>query len=89
MIEIIVLIFLTRQIGQMAIRRGLKPGNWKFKTVVFWILFEIMGMFFGISMFGLSKDNILSVMAFSIVCAFGGYLVVRKQLERIPEQESL
>ena len=89
MIEIIVLIFLTRQIGQMAISRGLKPGGWKFKTVVFWILFEIMGMFFGISMFGLSKDNILSVMAFSIVCAFGGYLVVRKQLERIPEQESL
>lgn len=87
MIEIIILIFLTRQIGQMAIRRGLKPGGWKFKTVAFWILFEIFGVFIGISMFGLTKDNILGVMAFSIACAFGGYLFVRKQLERLPEQD--
>jgi hypothetical protein len=89
MIEIILLIFLTRQIGQMAIRRGLKPGGWKFKTVAFWILFEMMGVFTGVIMFGITKENILGVMAFSIACAFGGYLIVRKQLERIPEQESL
>ncbi len=89
MIEILLLILLTRQVGQMAKRRGLKPGIWKFKTVVFWILFEIMGMFSGIALFGDVTNNLIGLMLYMVVCAFGGYLLVRKQLDRIPEQDFL
>lgn len=88
MIEIIALIFLTRQIGQMAERRGLKPGKWKWKTVGYWILFEFIGVYLGISFFGINKDSLVGLMLFAASCAFGGYLLVRKQLERIPESDT-
>lgn len=85
MLEIIALIFLTRQIGQMAIQRGLKPAQWKWKTVGYWILFEFLGMYLGIYLFGFSKESIAGVMLLALASAFGGYLLVRRQLERIPE----
>jgi hypothetical protein len=87
MLEIIVLIFLTRQIGQMADRRGLRPVLWKWKTVGYWILFEFLGIYLGLSLFGLNKDTIVGVMLLALTSAFGGYLLVRRQLERIPEVE--
>ncbi len=34
MIEIIVLIFLSRNIGYLALDKGLKPGLWKFYVVL-------------------------------------------------------
>jgi hypothetical protein len=87
MLEIIVLFFLTRQIGQMADRRGLKPVMWKWKTVGYWILFEFLGLYFGLLLFGISKESIIGVMLLAITSAFGGYLLVRRKLERIPETE--
>lgn len=87
MIEIIALIFLTRQIGQMAISRGLKPSVWKWKTVGYWILFEFLGLYTGVLLFGMNKDSLLGIMLLAVASAFGGYLLVRKQLERIPEQD--
>ena len=43
MIEIIVLIFLTREIGNLATRKGLKSGLWKFYMVAGWIFMELVG----------------------------------------------
>jgi hypothetical protein len=34
MLEIIALVFLTRKIGDLAERKGLKKGWWKFYTVI-------------------------------------------------------
>ena len=90
MIEIFVLIFLCRKIGVMAEARGLKPGIWKFYTVLAWFVFEFAGLILGISLFGyqnLSTDlkninDLMGLMLFALFCAFGGYLFVRRKLEQ-------
>ena len=90
MIEIFVLIFLCRKIGVMAEEKGLKPSIWKFYTVLAWIGFEFAGLILGTALFGyqnLSTDlkninDLMGLMLFALVCAFGGYLFVRSRLEQ-------
>ena len=85
MIDIIALIYLCRKIGKLAQRKGLKPGQWKFITVITWIVFEIAGVIICFMLFGFNKDNILGFMAFAVVCAFGGYLIVKANLDKRPD----
>jgi hypothetical protein len=59
MLEIIILIFLTKEIGRLAFSKGLKPGTWKIYTVVAWIISEIIGIIGGIMIFG--ENNLFSV----------------------------
>ena len=51
MLEIIILIFLTREIGRLAHSKGLKSGTWKIYTVVGWIVLEIIGVIGGVIIF--------------------------------------
>ena len=44
MLEIIVLIFLCRHIGEIAIRKGESANKWKLYTVLAWIGGEITGL---------------------------------------------
>ena len=83
MLEIIILIFLTRHIGELAVRKGLPPTRWKWITVGYWFLFEFMGAIIGILAFG--NENFLGLMLFSVACAFGGYLLVKYRLEKLPD----
>ncbi len=86
MLEIIALIFLCRRIGNKAIQKGLKPGQWKFLTVVTWIVFEMVGVFIAIILFGFDRSNLIGLMAFSVACAFGGYLIIQAILDKKPDQ---
>ena len=83
MLEIILLIILTRKIGEQAVRKGEHKGWWKFYTVLAWIGFEIIGVMISLTI----TRNVILNMLFGIVCAFGGYLLVRARLERIPDKE--
>jgi hypothetical protein len=83
MLEIIALIFLTRQIGALALRKGLKPGQWKVYLVLAWFGAEILGFFIGIQLFG--GYNIWGLMLFAFACAFGGYLLVHATLNKKPD----
>ncbi len=83
MIEIIALIFLARQIGALAYRKGLKPGWWKFYLVIAWIAAEFVGLILGTAMF--DTNDIFTLMPFALVCAFGGYLIVRAILLKKPD----
>jgi hypothetical protein len=83
MLEIILLIFLTKNIGVLAERKGLSPVKWKWITVGAWVVFELIGLFLGIIMFG--QDNLVGLMLFGIVCAFGGYLAVKYNLDKRPD----
>ncbi len=47
MLEIIALIFLTKEIGKIAAGKGLKPGVWKLYTVLAWIAGEFVGAVIG------------------------------------------
>lgn len=83
LIEILVLIFLCKKIGHMAMERGLKPGLWKFYTVLAWIGFEFLGLILGNAIIELySFNDIIRLMVFALFCAFGGYLFVRHRLEQ-------
>lgn len=87
MLEIILLIFLCKKIGVLAIEKGLNPRKWKFYTVVSWLVFEMVGCITGMALFGFNQNNLVELLSFSIVCAFGGFLLVRFRLENMPNQE--
>jgi hypothetical protein len=59
MLEIIALIFLTKQIGRIATDKGLKPGTWKLYTVLAWIAGEFVGAIIGVLFFGVNNLLVL------------------------------
>lgn len=84
MIEIILLYFLTKSMGELAVKKGLPRGRWKVITVLVWLLFEITGLIIGMTFFG--TGNLYGLLAFAIVCAFGGFLTVKYILEKKPDE---
>ncbi len=83
MLEIIALIFLTREIGKLATKKGLKPITWKIYTVIAWIFSEIIGLVIGIMLFGM--DNIVSVVLVGITFAITSYFIIKAQLNKLPD----
>lgn len=80
MLEIIALIFLTKEIGKIAAGKGLKPGVWKLYTVLAWIAGEFVGAVIGILIFG--TNNFFSVALVAIAGAVTGYLVLKANLSK-------
>ncbi len=83
MLEIIALIFLCKKNGNLAARKGLKPGTWKLYTVLAWIVTEMTGVILGIILFGV--DNLFGIMSLGLVSAFGGYLFIKAVLDKRPD----
>lgn len=83
MLEIIILIFLTREIGRLAYSKGLKPGTWKIYTVVGWITLEIIGVIAGVIIFG--KDNLFSIGMLGLAFGITSYFIIKAQLNKLPD----
>lgn len=83
MIEIIVLIFITREIGRLAEKKGLKSGLWKLYNVLGWLAAEIAGAFIGILIFG--TQNHMSVFLVAILFAVTSYFLIKGYLSRLPD----
>ncbi|MEP7142482.1 MAG: hypothetical protein ABI707_06415 [Ferruginibacter sp.] len=83
MLEIIALIILCKKNGNLAMQKGLKPGNWKWYTVLAWIITEMIGVMLGIVLFG--QENIIGIMSLGLVSAFGGYLFIKFMLDKKPD----
>jgi hypothetical protein len=83
MLEIIALIFLTRQMGNIAFQKGLKPGPWKVYTVLAWLAGEFVGVIIGIMIFGV--DNLISIELVGITGAITGYLILKSFLSKKPD----
>ena len=86
MLEIIALIFLTKDIGKIAARKGLKPINWKIYTIIAWILSEFIGLVVGLMMFG--ADNLISVILVGITFAITSFYLIKAQLNKLPDETS-
>ena len=84
MLEIIALIFLTREIGRIAHDKGLRPVTWKIYTVVGWIVSEIIGLIAGVMIFG--KDNLFSIVLVGLTFAITSYFIIKAQLNKLPDQ---
>ena len=84
MLEIIALIFLTREIGRLAEEKGLRPLTWKIYTIISWIITEIIGIIVGVMLFG--KDNLFSVVLVGLTFAITSYFIIKAQLNKLPDQ---
>ena len=84
MLEIIALIFLTKEIGRIAHDKGLRPVTWKIYTVLGWIVSEIIGVIVGVMIFG--KDNLFSIILVGLTFAITSYFIIKAQLNKLPDQ---
>ena len=82
MLEIIALILLTRHIGKVAERKGVKTSTWKLYTVLAWIAGEVAGIIAGIIFFG---NDMVSLMLMGIAGAVTGYLILKSALDKKPD----
>jgi hypothetical protein len=86
MIEIVILIFLTREIGRLARSKGLKPITWKFYNVLGWLVFECSGLLVGLMIFG--KNNLISVNLIGIAFAVTSYFLIKSRLNKLPDHNA-
>ncbi|MEO6218861.1 MAG: hypothetical protein ABIO81_00430 [Ginsengibacter sp.] len=85
MLDLIVLFFLTREIGRLAYKKGLKPFTWKIYNVLGWLGAELVGVIIGVSIFGL--DNLISVQLVAFAFAITSYFIIKAQLVKLPDQD--
>lgn len=83
--DIIVLFFLCRHIGKVAARKGEKSSKWILITIGAWLLSEVGGLALAATIFG--TDNIIGLSLIGFMCALGSYLLVKAQLEKLPDIE--
>jgi hypothetical protein len=83
MLEIIALIFLTREIGRLAEKKGLKSITWKIYTVIGWLISETIGIFVGVMIFGM--NNLVSVVLVGVTFAITSYFIIKGQLNKLPD----
>ncbi len=84
MLDLIILYFLTKEIGRIAYSKGLKPITWKIYTIAGWLIFEIVGLIIGFMIFG--YDNIVSSALLAIAFAVTSYFIIKAQLNKLPDQ---
>ena len=81
--DLLVLIFLTREIGRLAFRKGLKPLTWRIYNVLGWLLFEIIGIIAGVVIFGI--DNLISINLMGFAFAITSYFLIKARLNKLPD----
>jgi hypothetical protein len=84
MLDLIILYFLTKEIGKIATQKGLKPITWKIYTIVAWIASELVGLVAGVMIFG--ADNIISIILVGFTFAITSYFLIKAQLNRLPDK---
>lgn len=82
MLEIIALIFLAREIGNLAEQKGQHAGEWKLYLVLGWIFAEVIGFLLATQMLGM---ELFPAMMLGIACGITIYLVLKASLNRRPD----
>ena len=72
MLEIFVLIFLTRRVGEIVEAKGRRTGWYKFLTVLLWIGCEIAGAFIGAIVVAVTRSSELLIYLFALIGAAVG-----------------
>jgi L-asparagine transporter-like permease len=86
MIDLIVLFFLTKEIGKLSLQKGVNPLTWKIYTIVSWLISEILGFIVALMIF--EKDNIISIVLVGFLFAITSYFIIKAQLNKLPDQNS-
>lgn len=85
MLDLILLYFLTREIGRLAFKKGLKPLTWKIYNIAGWLGAELIGIVIGVLAFGL--NNLVSVQLIAFAFAITSYFILKAQLNKLPDQD--
>lgn len=85
MLDLIVLFFLTKEIGRLAERKGLKSFTWRVYNVIGWLGAELVGVIIGVLIFGL--NNIVSVQLVAFAFAITSYFIIKAQLNKLPDRD--
>jgi hypothetical protein len=72
MLEIIILIFLTRKVGEIVQAKGRRTGWYKLMTVVLWIGGEVMGAIVGGIVGALTDSGMVFAYLFALAGAAAG-----------------
>jgi hypothetical protein len=83
MLEIIALIFLTKKMGALAERKGLKPGTWKLYTVLCWFGTEILVAIAAFAILG--EESLFIAVLLGLACAIGSYFILKANLDKRPD----
>lgn len=84
MIEIILLVFLTKKIGKIAEEKGRRPGRFKTLLVALWFAGEILGFIIVILLSGTTFTAYL----FALICAAVG-AVLSFEIAKSPDTKAL
>ena len=85
MLEILALIFLTKNIGALAIKKGLKPGTWKLYAVLGWFAGEIIGVVLALRVF--EVDGLVPAILLGLCCALASFFIVKAILNGKPDAD--
>jgi hypothetical protein len=83
MLDIIILIFLARSIGRLAVQKGVNPGSWKLYIIIGWIAAEFAGILLAVVIF--PDDPFVPALLLGLGCAYTSYLVLRSVLSKKPD----
>jgi hypothetical protein len=83
MLDLIVLFFLTKNMGVLAAKKGLKPGTWKLYTVLNWFAAEIAGAILGFVVFG--QENLPAIILLALASAVASYFILKANLSNRPD----
>lgn len=83
MLEIILLVFLSRNISKLARSKGLRPTTWNIYLVTGWIFSEGIGIVVGLMIFG--ANNLISVALLAFGFAISSYYFLHWRLRQYPD----
>jgi hypothetical protein len=83
MLEILLLIYLSKKIGIMAETKGHSRTTYRVLTFVAWFFFEFVGAVIGIMMFG---NNGYEFYLIGLLCAAGGYGLMYFIVNALPDK---
>lgn len=87
MLDIIILVFLVIHVGNKARRKGQPVIKWRALTIAAWLGAEFLGLLIGVAILGIGKEAFYNLMMIALVSAFGGYLLVKYNLDKYPDIE--
>jgi hypothetical protein len=85
MLEILLLIWLWNRSGKLAVKKGLSKRNVQFRTILVWLLGEVIGIMIVILSLG---ENLPALIGVGLGCAFIAYLLYERTILALPDYES-
>lgn len=82
MLEIFLVVYLSRRIKGIVEPKGYKPGKWQAYTIITWIGAEILGVLFSVAFMG---PNTLVNIISGYLCAIGATIFLHQRASNLPD----